>query len=56
MFTRKWAGNHEFAKGRGNNRKAQLLHSRKIYYLGGVQNVVSKALLIVFGVSTFLLM
>ncbi len=22
MFTRKWGGNHEFAKGRGNNRKA----------------------------------
>ena len=56
MFTRKWSGNPEFAKGRGNNRKAQLLHSRKIYYLGSLNNVLSKALLILVGLSTYVLM
>jgi carbonic anhydrase len=56
MFTRKWSGNPEFAKGRGNNRKAQLLHSRKIYYLGSLNNVLSKALLIVIGLTTYVLM
>jgi carbonic anhydrase len=41
MFTRKWSNNHEFAKGRGNNRKTQLLHGRKIYYLSGISLALS---------------
>lgn len=35
FFTRKWGGNSTFAKGRGNNRVAQPVGDRSIYYYGG---------------------
>jgi carbonic anhydrase len=35
FFTRRWAGNNTFARGRGNNRVTQPIGDRLIYYYGG---------------------
>ena len=37
MFTDLWAGNQDFAEGRGNNREVQPINKHRLYYKGATE-------------------